>query len=418
MTVGIIGNRKIGETVIWNLSGLGCKILPKEYKRRRRSMKAVIAIDSLKGSLSSMEAGYAIADGIRRVHGQDAEIVVRPLADGGEGTVEALVSGMSGVTQNVMVTGPLGIPVNCEYGIIESSHTAVIEMSGAAGITLVPDEKRNPLYTTTYGVGEVIKDAIAKGCRRFIVGIGGSATNDGGVGMLQALGYGFLDKEGKQVPFGARGLEVLEEITDEYVLPELAECEFRVACDVTNILCGENGCSAVYGPQKGATPSMIMQMDNWLKHYAKLVEKKFTKANANQAGTGAAGGLGFAFLSFTNAVLESGIKIVLEETCLEKYMENADIVITGEGRLDGQTAMGKAPVGVARLAKKHDIPVIAFAGSVTKEAVACNQNGIDAFFPILRGVVTLEEAMKPENAKANMTDTVEQVFRLMNMGRK
>lgn len=418
MTVGIIGNRKIGETVIWNLSGLGCKVLPKEYKRRRRSMKAVIAIDSLKGSLSSMEAGYAIADGIRRVHGQDAEIVVRLLADGGEGTVEALVSGMSGVTQNVMVTGPLGIPVNCEYGIIESSHTAVIEMSGAAGITLVPDEKRNPLYTTTYGVGEVIKDAIAKGCRRFIVGIGGSATNDGGVGMLQALGYGFLDKEGKQVPFGARGLEVLEEITDEYVLPELAECEFRVACDVTNILCGENGCSAVYGPQKGATPSMVMQMDNWLKHYAKLVEKKFTKANANQAGTGAAGGLGFAFLSFTNAVLESGIKIVLEETCLEKYMENADIVITGEGRLDGQTAMGKAPVGVARLAKKHDIPVIAFAGSVTKEAVACNQNGIDAFFPILRGVVTLEEAMKPENAKANMTDTVEQVFRLMNMGRK
>lgn len=418
MTVGIIGNRKIGETVIWNLSGLGCKVLPKEYKRRRRSMKAVIAIDSLKGSLSSMEAGYAIADGIRRVHGQDAEIVVRPLADGGEGTVEALVSGMSGVTQNVMVTGPLGIPVNCEYGIIESSHTAVIEMSGAAGITLVPDEKRNPLYTTTYGVGEVIKDAIAKGCRRFIVGIGGSATNDGGVGMLQALGYGFLNKEGKQVPFGARGLEVLEEITDEYVLPELAECEFRVACDVTNILCGENGCSAVYGPQKGATPSMVMQMDNWLKHYAKLAEKKFTKANANQAGTGAAGGLGFAFLSFTNAVLESGIKIVLEETCLEKYMENADIVITGEGRLDGQTAMGKAPVGVARLAKKHDIPVIAFAGSVTKEAVACNQNGIDAFFPILRGVVTLEEAMKPENAKANMTDTVEQVFRLMNMGRK
>ena len=403
-------------------------------------MKAVIAIDSLKGSLSSMEAGYAAADGIRRVHGQDAEIVIRPLADGGEGTVEALVSGMSGVTQNVMVTGPLGIPVNCEYGIIESSHTAVIEMSGAAGITLVPDEKRNPLYTTTYGVGEVIKDAIAKGCRRFIVGIGGSATNDGGARRAQALwaklrtaegqqiasGGGALEtlaridlnKEGKQVPFGARGLEVLEEITDEYVLPELAECEFRVACDVTNILCGENGCSAVYGPQKGATPSMIMQMDNWLKHYAKLVEKKFTKANANQAGTGAAGGLGFAFLSFTNAVLESGIKIVLEETCLEKYMENADIVITGEGRLDGQTAMGKAPVGVARLAKKHDIPVIAFAGSVTKEAVACNQNGIDAFFPILRGVVTLEEAMKPENAKANMTDTVEQVFRLMNMGRK
>ena len=282
----------------------------------------------------------------------------------------------------------------------------------------MPDEKRNPLYTTTYGVGEVIKDAISKGCRRFIVGIGGSATNDGGIGMLQALGYGFLDKEGKQVPFGARGLEVLEEITDTYVLPELAECEFRVACDVTNILCGEEGCSAVFGPQKGATPSMIMQMDKWLEKYAALAEKKCTKVNANQAGTGAAGGLGFAFLSFTNAVLESGIKIVLEETSLEKYMENADIVITGEGRLDGQTAMGKAPVGVARLAKKHNIPVIAFAGSVTKEAIACNQNGIDAFFPILRGVTTLEDAMKPENAKANMADTVEQVFRLLNIRRK
>jgi glycerate kinase len=390
----------------------------KEKKSKEKKMKAVIAIDSLKGSLSSMEAGYAAADGIRRVHGQDAEIIVRPLADGGEGTVEALVSGMNGIIQNVMVTGPLGTPVNCEYGIIESSHTAVIEMSGAAGITLVPDEKRNPLYTTTYGVGEVIKDAISKGCRRFIVGIGGSATNDGGIGMLQALGYGFLDKEGKQVPFGARGLEVLEEITDTYVLPELAECEFRVACDVTNILCGEEGCSAVFGPQKGATPSMIMQMDKWLEKYAALAEKKCTKINANQAGTGAAGGLGFAFLSFTNAVLESGIKIVLEETSLEKYMENADIVITGEGRLDGQTAMGKAPVGVARLAKKHNIPVTAFAGSVTKEAIACNQNGIDAFFPILRGVTTLEDAMKPENAKANMADTVEQVFRLLNIRRK
>lgn len=378
-------------------------------------MKAVIAIDSLKGSLSSIEAGNAIADGIRRVYGQDADIAVRPLADGGEGTVEALVSGMNGIAQNVIVTGPLGDPVNCEYGIIESSHTAVIEMSGAAGITLIPCEKRNPLYTTTYGVGEVIKDAISKGCRHFIVGIGGSATNDGGIGMLQALGYGFLDKEGKQVPFGARGLELLEEITDDQVLPELAKCEFRVACDVTNILCGENGCSAVFGPQKGASPSMILQMDEWLDNYARLAEKKYAKADAEQAGTGAAGGLGFAFLSFTNAVLESGIKIVLEETSLEKYMENADIVITGEGRLDGQTAMGKAPVGVARLAKKHDIPVIAFAGSITKEAIACNQNGIDAFFPILRGVATLEEAMKRENAKVNMTDTVEQVFRLLKV---
>lgn len=377
-------------------------------------MKAVIAIDSLKGSLSSMEAGQAIAEGIHRVDSQ-AEVIVRPLADGGEGTVDALVCGMNGKVHEVLVTGPLGTPVNCEYGIIEDTKTAVIEMSGAAGITLVPAEKRNPMHTTTYGVGEVIKDAISKGCRRFIIGIGGSATNDGGVGMLQALGFRFLDNSGNQIPFGAKGLESLEKITDTYVIPELAECEFRIACDVTNVLCGESGCSAVYGPQKGATPSMIMQMDKWLSNYASLAKEKYPKAAPQHAGCGAAGGLGFAFLTFTNAVLESGIKIILEETKLERYMEDADIVVTGEGRLDGQTAMGKAPVGVARLAKKHRIPVIAFAGSVTKEATECNSNGIDAFFPILRSIVTLEEAMKPENATANLSDTVEQVFRLMNI---
>lgn len=377
-------------------------------------MKAVIAIDSLKGSLSSMEAGWAIAEGIRRADSQ-AEVIVRPLADGGEGTVDALVCGMEGVVHEVRVTGPLGIPVNCRYGIIEDTNTAVIEMSGAAGITLVPMEKRNPLYTTTYGVGEVIKDAISKGCRRFIIGIGGSATNDGGAGMLQALGFGFLDHNGNQIPFGAKGLESLVKISDTHVIPELAECEFRIACDVTNILCGELGCSVVYGPQKGATPSMIAQMDQWLSDYASLAKKKYPKADLRHTGCGAAGGLGFAFLTFTNAVLESGIKIILEETRLEQYIEDADIVVTGEGRLDGQTAMGKAPTGVAMLARKHQIPVIAFAGSVTKEAAECNANGIDAFFPILRSIVTLEEAMKPENAIANLEDTAEQVFRLMNI---
>lgn len=377
-------------------------------------MKVVVAVDSFKGSLTSMEAGNAVLEGIRRVDSK-ADVIVRPLADGGEGTVEALVCGMNGSMQTVMVTGPLGELVSCEYGIMEDSKTAVIEMSGAAGLTLVPEEKRNPFHTTTYGVGEVIKDAISKGCRRFLVGIGGSATNDGGIGMLQALGYGFFDQNGNQVPFGAKGLKELDRITDSSVLPELKECEFRVACDVTNILCGENGCSAVYGPQKGATSSMIAQMDQWLGHYAKLAGKKYPKANPNQAGTGAAGGLGFAFLTFTNAVLESGIKIVLEETKLEDYIKEADLVITGEGRLDFQTAMGKAPVGVAKLAKKYQIPVIAFAGSVTREAVECNENGIDAFFPILREVSTLEEAMKKENAKANMIDTVEQVFRFMNI---
>lgn len=374
-------------------------------------MKVVIAVDSFKGSLSSLEAGQAAAEGIKRVF-PDAEVKIRPLADGGEGTVETLTGGMGGMLQTVWVTGPLGTPAACEYGIIEDSRTGIIEMSGAAGLTLVPEHERNPLLTTTYGVGEVIRDAIAKGCRRFIVGIGGSATNDGGIGMLQALGYGFLNREGKQIPFGAQGLAELESITDTDVIPELEECSFKIACDVTNPLCGEQGCSAVFGPQKGATPSMITAMDQWLGAYAALAGEKYHHANPNQAGTGAAGGLGFAFSVFTNAVLESGIKIVLEETRLEQHLEDADLVITGEGRLDGQTAMGKAPVGVARLAKKHHKPVLAFAGSVTEDSKKCNEAGIDSYFPIVRGVTTLQEAMEPENAKKNMADTVEQVFRL------
>ena len=373
-------------------------------------MKAVIAIDSLKGSLTSMEAGYAIADGIRKAY-SDAETVVRPLADGGEGTVDALVEGMMGSMQEITVNDPLGRPVSAKYGIIESSKTAIIEMSAAAGITLVTDSERNPLNTTTYGVGEMIKDAINKGCREFIVGTGGSATNDGGVGMLQALGYGFLDKSGNQVAFGAKGLRDLETITDTNVIPELKDCRFHIACDVTNPLCGDNGCSAVYGPQKGADASMIMNMDKWLSYYAALTREKFPKADPKFPGTGAAGGMGFAFLSYTNASLEPGIDLILKETRLEEYIKGADVVITGEGRLDFQTAMGKAPVGVAKLARKYDIPVLAFAGSVTKDATECNRNGIDAFFPILRGICTLDEAMNSENARANMTDTVEQVFR-------
>ena len=377
-------------------------------------MKVVVAIDSLKGSLSSLEAGEAIKAGVLKAI-PEAEVCVRPLADGGEGTVEALALGMGGKLETVEVTGPLGQPVNCVYGILEESKTAIVEMSGAAGITLVPDELRNPLHTTTYGVGEVIKDAIAKGCRHFIVGIGGSATNDGGIGMLQALGYGMLDKEGSQVPFGAKGLKEIVKITDEFVIPELKECSFRIACDVTNPLCGELGCSAVFGPQKGADPTMIMQMDKWLEAFAGLTSEKYVKANAKYPGTGAAGGLGFAFLAYTNAVLESGIKIILEETRLEDYVKDADIVVTGEGRLDGQTVFGKAPIGVAKIAKKFEKTVIAFAGSVTEDAVACNEHGIDAFFPILRRIQTLQEAMDPVKARDNMVTTTEQVFRLINV---
>lgn len=375
-------------------------------------MKVVAAMDSFKGCMSSIQAGQAAAEGIRRVY-PDAQITVQPLADGGEGTVEALVNGMGGTMQRVEVTGPLGAPVQCEYGVLPGGKTAILEMAGAAGITLVPPEKRDPLKTTTYGVGEVIRDAIGKGCRRFVIGIGGSATNDGGVGMLQALGYGFLDAEGRQVPLGAQGLEHLAQITDTFVLPELAECRFRMACDVTNPLCGAQGCSAVYGPQKGADSFMIPQMDRWLANYAALAAQHFPKADPRQAGTGAAGGLGFAFLTFTDAVLESGVKIVLEETGLEDHIRQADVVLTGEGRMDGQTAMGKAPVGVARLAKKYAKPVIAFCGSAAREARACNREGIDAVFPILREVATLEEASRLETAQKNMSDTAEQAFRLL-----
>ena len=375
-------------------------------------MKVVVAIDSLKGSLTSLEAGEAIQEGILRAI-SDAEVIVRPLADGGEGTVEALTRGMNGRYEKITVTDPLGRPTDAVYGILEDSHTAIIEMSAAAGITLIDAKDRNPMNTTTYGVGEMIKDAIGKGCRHFFIGIGGSATNDGGIGMLQALGYGMLDTEGKQVSLGAKGLAELVSITDEDVLPELKKCTFQIACDVKNPLCGEKGCSAVFGPQKGATPDMITQMDSWLGKYALLTANRYKKADSQYPGTGAAGGMGFAFLSYMNAELRSGVQMVLEETKLEEYVKDADIVVTGEGCLDGQSVMGKAPIGVAALAKKHHKKVIAFAGCVTEDAKVCNQNGIDAFFPILRNVVTREEAMDTDNAHRNMTDTAEQVFRLI-----
>ncbi len=375
-------------------------------------MNIVIAMDSFKGSLSSLEAGASIREGIYKVM-PDAQVVVRPLADGGEGTVEALVLGMQGHMETVVVSDPLGRPIEAAYGIFDNTKTAIIEISAAAGITLVSEEERNPLNTTTYGVGQIIRDAIGKGCRNFIIGIGGSATNDGGAGMLQALGYGFWNGDGLPIQCGAKGLQELVSITDDHVLPELSECHFKIACDVTNTLCGEYGASAVYGPQKGAAPGMILQMDKWLNDYAELAAKSFPKANKLQAGTGAAGGLGFAFLSFTNAVLESGIKMILEETELESYIREADLVITGEGRLDGQTAMGKAPSGVAALAKKYGKKVLAFSGCVTEDAGICNEHGIDAFFPILRDVVTFNEACNPESARKNMIATVEQVFRLI-----
>ncbi len=374
-------------------------------------MEIIIAIDSFKGSLTSLEAGSAVSEGIRKVF-PDAVTHVRPVADGGEGTVDALIEGMQGERIAVLVTGPLGTPVQATYGIVDGA-TAVIEMSAAAGITLVSDHERNPMNTTTFGVGEMILDAIRRGCRNFIIGIGGSATNDGGIGMLQALGFGMLDAEGKQVSLGGKGLGELRKITTNSVLKEVLECQFHVACDVTNPLCGEMGCSAVYGPQKGATEQMISEMDEWLADYAKLAEMVASDVNPAYPGAGAAGGIGFAFRTFLGGELKNGIELVLRETNLEDYIKNADYVITGEGRLDAQTVMGKVPVGVAKIAKKYAVPTLAFAGAVTPEACLCNQEGVDAFFPIVRGISTLEEAMKPDVAYGNLRDTAEQAFRLI-----
>lgn len=378
-------------------------------------MKAVVAMDSFKGSLTSREAGEAVKRGIQRAVGDDAEIVIKPLADGGEGTVKALAEGLNGTMCRVVVPDPLGRPVRAEYAILPNTGTAVMEMAAAAGLTLLKEEERDPLRTSTRGVGELIRDAIGKGIRRFLIGIGGSATNDGGMGMLTALGYSFLDANGHQIEDGAAGLSSLVSISDVDVLPELKECRFQIACDVTNPLCGELGCSSVYGPQKGAYRKDIERMDRWLSNYASIVKQKYPKSDADAPGAGAAGGLGFAFQSFMDAVLNSGIALVMKETGIEEDIRMADVVITGEGRLDAQTAMGKAPVGLARLAKRYEKPVIAFAGSVTPEASACNRAGIDAFFPILRRVTSLAEAMDRENAASNLADAAEQVFRLWNL---
>lgn len=379
-------------------------------------MNIVIAIDSFKGSLSSVEAGRAAEKGIRKVY-PGADIEICPLADGGEGTTEALVNGMGGCFQTVEAADPLGNRRRCKYGILDNG-AAVIETAEAAGLCLVPQGLRNPLHTTTFGIGEIIKDAVGQGCRKFLIGLGGSATNDGGIGMLQALGFGFYDADGKAASFGAKGLEKLTLISRENILPELEECEFHIACDVENPLCGPNGSSAVFGPQKGADEAMVRQMDGWLASYAKLAKETVAAADPLYPGAGAAGGLGFAFHSFLNAALEPGIEIVIRETGLLEKIRKADIVVTGEGCLDGQTAMGKAPVGVAELAKRYGKPVIAFAGSIGENAMICNEKGIDAYFSILHNVVSLEDAMDIQKAEKNMEMAAGQVFRLVQKFRQ
>ena len=374
-------------------------------------MKVVVAIDSLKGSLSSMEAGLAIKEGVLAAQ-PDAEVIVKPLADGGEGTTDALIEGMNGERIDLTVTGPMHTPVDAYYGYLRETNTAVMEMASAAGITLVPDKEKNPLLATSYGVGEMIIDAIQRGCRNFIIGIGGSITNDGGIGMLKALGVRFLDEKGEDAGEGGQALAKVACIDLSGMNPLLKECHIQVACDVNNPLCGENGSTYVYGPQKGVTEDMKKTLDEAMAHFARVTSESLENDYMNTPGAGAAGGLGFAFLAYVGATLTPGIELILDAVGLEDELSGADVVVTGEGRLDFQTAMGKAPVGVARLAKKYNARVVAFAGSVTKEATACNKEGIDAFFPILRGVCTLADAMDPVNARNNMIATVEQVFRL------
>ena len=372
-------------------------------------MKILISIDSLKGSLSSIEAGNAIKKGILKVK-EDAQVKILPLADG---TVDALVQGMNGKKETIEVTGPIAKKVDATYGLLKNTSTAIIEIAQASGLTLVPTELRNPLYTTTYGVGEIIKEAINKGYRNFIVGIGGSATNDAGIGMLQALGFEFYDKNNKLVGLGGKVLNEIRHIKIENRLKELDECKFKIACDVNNPLFGKNGAAYIYGSQKGATSEIIEELDNGLRNFSKVVKNYLSKDVANVEGAGAAGGLGFAFLAFLDSKLESGIKIILEEIKLEEELKDADFVITGEGRLDNQTAMGKAPIGVAKLAKKYGVKVIGLAGATTEDAVKCNEEGIDAYFSIVNRAMTIEEAMDKATASENMTATTTQIFNLI-----
>ncbi len=373
-------------------------------------MKIAVAMDSFKGSMTSLQAGEAARAGILRAC-PDAQVSVRPVADGGEGTVAALVEGMHGVLRTVRVTGPLGAPVDAAYGIV-GEDTAVVELAAAAGLALVPEGAADPMRTTTYGVGEMIADAIRSGCRNVLLGIGGSATNDGGVGMLQALGFSFLDAEGKPVPPGAAGVGVIASIEDRNVSDEVRHCRFRVACDVKNPLCGPNGCSAVFAPQKGARTEDIPRMDAWLARYAQLVRLRYPSCDPDMPGAGAAGGVGFACSAVLGAELTSGIRLVLELAGVEETVRDADLVITGEGRTDAQTAMGKAPAGIAALAKRYGKPVLVLSGSLSGDIAACHACGIDALFPILRAPCTLQQAMEPDTARANMTACAEQVMRL------
>lgn len=377
-------------------------------------MKVIIAIDSFKESVSSIIGSQAISEGIKEVY-SDAEVLVFPLADGGEGTVEALVIGTGGKLMNVQVTGPLGEKTEAFYGVLGDGKTAVIEVAAACGLPLLTEKQRNPLKTTSFGVGELITDALEKGCREFIVGLGGSATNDAGVGMLQALGFQFKDQKNEELGYGGQYLQETNSINTEQVHPLLKKASFKVACDVNNFLYGEEGAAYIYGPQKGASNEMVEELDKGLKHFAEVVEQKMAMDIHHMQGAGAAGGLGAAFLGFLGAELQSGADLILETVGLEEQLAAADFVITGEGKMDAQTSRGKAPLGVAKLAKKHNVPVIALAGAVTEETADLNDSGITSYFSIVNSPMSLEDAMDREVTYLNLKTTAKQLFRLVRV---
>ncbi len=386
-------------------------------------MNVVVALDSFKGSMTSLEAGNAAKRGVLQCY-PDAEVRVIPLADGGEGTVDALIEGLQGKRIDIEVSDPLGRATKCVYGMLPDG-TAIMEMAQAAGLEKLVEKERNPLVTSTYGVGEMIIDAIGRGCRKFVIGIGGSATNDGGIGMLSALGYEFVDGDGQAVKPGEQALSQVTEIRASGVIPHLRECSFKIACDVDNPLCGLNGATYIYGLQKGLLEDLCQSVDNGMRHYAGIVEK-WCNSHVNEhdesvtlqsvasyidyPGAGAAGGLGFAFLSLLHGELVSGIELILDIVGLEEELSKADVVITGEGRIDAQTAMGKAPVGVAARAKKYGCRVLAFAGCIGDGAHACKEKGIDEYYAIAPEDMPMKECMKNEIAICNMQDAVAEVF--------
>ena len=375
-------------------------------------MKIVVAVDSFKGSLTSLEAGEAIKEGILKAGAH--EVIVKPLADGGEGTTEAFVTGYGGERIRIPVQGPLGKEVHAAYGYLKEEKMAIMEMASSSGITLIREEEKDPMKTSTFGFGEMIIDALEKGCRRFLLGIGGSATNDGGIGMLTALGFAFLDQDGERVSPDGEGLLRIRSVSTEDAHPLLSKASFQVACDVNNPLLGPNGATSIYGPQKGVTEHTKPLLEEGMRNYADVTAEVIGKDYRNHPGAGAAGGLGFALLGYLQAELKEGISLVLEAIGLEEDLQDADLVFTGEGRIDAQSAMGKAPGGVADLAGKYGVKVIALGGSVSRDVDTLNSMGIHACFSILNEIVSLEEAMDEKVARKNLIQTAQQIMRLLD----